>query len=285
MNKLLVCTDGSDYARVACQYAAWLAQKLDAGVEALYVSSLWDFELPFLLDLGGSLGASPYQGMTVQLEQMEREKARLVQQAVQRTLEDAGMAIRPDAFHHETGLLVDCLDLFETEDDAAGLIVLGKRGESAEQAPDHLGANLERVVRASRKPCLVTNREFRPIQKACLAYDGGPSTTEALDWIISQPALHSLDWSVVTVDDGHGEGQRTRARHHAEQRLREGGMKGDCQLLTGDVENEIERFTRDHGIDWLVMGAYGHSRVRELIIGSTTTDLLRRCHLPVLLFR
>ncbi len=35
----------------------------------------------------------------------------------------------------------------------------------------------------------------------------------------------------------------------------------------------------------LVMGAYGHSRVRQFILGSTTTHLIRTCHVPVMLFR
>jgi nucleotide-binding universal stress UspA family protein len=30
------------------------------------------------------------------------------------------------------------------------------------------------------------------------------------------------------------------------------------------------------------MGAYGHSPIRRLILGSTTTGLIRTCHVPVL---
>jgi len=33
------------------------------------------------------------------------------------------------------------------------------------------------------------------------------------------------------------------------------------------------------------MGAYGHSRIRNLVIGSTTTEMLRSCTVPVMLFR
>jgi nucleotide-binding universal stress UspA family protein len=33
--------------------------------------------------------------------------------------------------------------------------------------------------------------------------------------------------------------------------------------------------------DMLVMGAYGHSRIRSLIIGSTTTQMIRSCKVPV----
>ncbi|MEQ9334216.1 MAG: universal stress protein [Thalassobaculum sp.] len=34
-----------------------------------------------------------------------------------------------------------------------------------------------------------------------------------------------------------------------------------------------------------MMGAYGHSRIRSLIIGSTTTQMIRSCMIPVMLFR
>jgi nucleotide-binding universal stress UspA family protein len=33
------------------------------------------------------------------------------------------------------------------------------------------------------------------------------------------------------------------------------------------------------------MGAYGHSRIRNLVIGSTTTSMIRNCRIPVMLFR
>ncbi len=32
-------------------------------------------------------------------------------------------------------------------------------------------------------------------------------------------------------------------------------------------------------------GAYGHSRIRNLIIGSTTTEMIRSCKIPIVLFR
>ena len=35
----------------------------------------------------------------------------------------------------------------------------------------------------------------------------------------------------------------------------------------------------------LVMGAYGHSRIRHLLVGSTTTTMLRNAQLPVLILR
>ena len=39
------------------------------------------------------------------------------------------------------------------------------------------------------------------------------------------------------------------------------------------------------GYDLLVMGAYGHSRIRAMIIGSTTTQMIRTCKVPVVLVK
>ncbi len=285
MKKILACTDASNYARSVCRYAGWLAGMTNARVEALYVSCLWDFELPFLLDLGGSLGASPYQGMTGALEEMENKKAKLVEQAVLRELTDAGVKIDDSSFHHETGLLVDAIDVYEHGRNPADLIILGKRGEGADQAKDHLGGNLERVVRASCQPCFVANREFKPIKKAAVAHDGSSSAQKAIDWLLSENSLQSIQLDVITVSSGHDDDELAHNLRVAESRFEEAGVQANCQLLTGDVEEQISGYVEDNNIDLLLMGAYGHSRIRELLIGSTTTDLIRRCKIPVMLFR
>ncbi|GHB93529.1 universal stress protein [Cerasicoccus arenae] len=285
MKKILACTDASDYARTVCRYTGWLAGLTGASVDALYVSNLWEFELPFLLDLGGSIGASPYHGMTDALEEIENKKAKLVEQAVRREMADAGVEMDKLAIQHETGLLVDAVDAYETGDSPVDMVVLGKRGEGAEQAKDHLGGNLERVVRAARQPCLVTNLEYREIKKAALAYDGSASAQKAVDWLIAETALRDIALSVVTVSDGHGDNESAHSLRVAEGRLEDAGISAEAHLLTGDTEDEIAKFVEGNDIDLLIMGAYGHSRIRELLIGSTTTDLIRRCKIPVMLFR
>ena len=52
-----------------------------------------------------------------------------------------------------------------------------------------------------------------------------------------------------------------------------------------DPEKVIADYVAGHAINLLLMGAYGHSRIRHLVIGSTTIQLLRSIQVPVLLFR
>ena len=47
----------------------------------------------------------------------------------------------------------------------------------------------------------------------------------------------------------------------------------------------IADYVRTHQIDLVAMGAYGHSRIRQLIVGSTTTTIIRSCLVPILLVR
>ncbi len=67
--------------------------------------------------------------------------------------------------------------------------------------------------------------------------------------------------------------------------LRRAGLEVTTAVLHGEPEQAIAAYAAAAGIDLLVMGAYGHSRVRALLVGSTTTALLRACRIPVLVFR
>jgi nucleotide-binding universal stress UspA family protein len=77
----------------------------------------------------------------------------------------------------------------------------------------------------------------------------------------------------------------TKALAWAETELKSAGLKANCRLVKGEPEAVITGTVTSDDIDFLVMGAYGHSRIRNLIIGSTTTAMIRDCKIPVLLFR
>jgi nucleotide-binding universal stress UspA family protein len=282
MKNILICTDGSNYAHEACRYAAWLSQKTQANIRVLYVTDLRQFEIPAVADFSGSLGIQPFEGMVAQLHEVEELKSKFVEDHALKTLRAAGVADEKFSFHHETGLLVDVLGDYA---DAADLVLLGKRGENVNFATEHLGSMLERVLRSIKKPCLVTNRKFQPISKLAIAYDGGKSCQQALDFIAKNEPFCSVELHVVVCVEGHEEAEATARLKEAETKLQAAGLSPNCQVLGGDVENAIANYVKQEKIELLFLGAYGHSRIRELLIGSTTTELLRRCYVPVLCFR
>ncbi len=54
-------------------------------------------------------------------------------------------------------------------------------------------------------------------------------------------------------------------------------------MAEADAGNALLSAVTDSGVDLLVMGAYGHSRIRELALGGTTREILRTMTVPVLM--
>ena len=67
--------------------------------------------------------------------------------------------------------------------------------------------------------------------------------------------------------------------------LEAAGFDAPATLVPGDAESIIARAVQDQGIDLLLMGAYSHSPLRSLLMGSKTSDLLRSARIPALLLR
>lgn len=281
MKKILVCTDGSAYSFVCYDYAAWMAQRTGAALEVLYVSDLRQFEVPMVADLSGSLGVQPYQAVLGKLQEFEQERAKAILEQARKHFAAKTMPAGV-TFAHKLGFLVDTFHEFEEHVD---LIMLGKRGENANFATEHLGSTMERVVRASHRPCLVTSRAFKPVERALFAYDGSKSGQKAVEFLATSSAFRDLELHVVTVAAQAEEEEALKNLRTAEGVLRAAGYEPVCQMLVGAPDNEISGYVEGRGINLLIMGAYGHSRIRQLIIGSTTTSMIRRCKVPVLLFR
>jgi len=282
-NSILALIDGSIYARSVCEHAAWLAGRLDVGVELLHV--LGRRETTSASDLSGSIALGARSALLEELSSLDEQRARLAQKRGRAILEDAETILREAGIDAVTARLRNG-DLLETVAEAEGtasFVVIGKRGEAADFARLHLGSNLERIARSSTKPVLVASRAFRPIEKMLIAFDGGPSSMKAVDHVARSPLFVGLDIRLLTV--GADNAETRRRLEDAQATLRAGGHEATIDIVSGQPESTIAGIVERDGIDLLVMGAYGHSRIRAMIIGSTTAEMIRSCKVPVLLFR
>jgi nucleotide-binding universal stress UspA family protein len=70
------------------------------------------------------------------------------------------------------------------------------------------------------------------------------------------------------------------------QHLAQHGIKADMKALAkGDVDigSTLVSYAADVSADLIVMGAYGHSRLREIVLGGTTRTILQSMTVPVLM--
>jgi nucleotide-binding universal stress UspA family protein len=92
-----------------------------------------------------------------------------------------------------------------------------------------------------------------------------------------------LPVTVVTV--GNETPEVTKGLADAKALLAAAGIEAQTRIVPGQPDEELGKMVEADGFGMLVMGAYGHSRIRSLVIGSTTTEMMRSCKVPVLLLR
>ncbi len=284
MIKLIAFVDGSNYSRSVCDHAAWVAVRIDGSVELIHVlGRRSDSGAP--VDLSGSIGLGARSALLEELAEQDGQVARLDHKRGRAILDDAKETLLNAGVSRVSTMLrndgiVETVQDFES---GAGLIVIGKRGKKTESDETHLGSNFERVVRASHKPIMVASRSFRPIKRFLLAFDGGTSANKAVDYLAGNQVFNDLECHLLSVAN-----PTTEAKQQLENTansLRDAGYTVKTTIQAGQAEAVICENIKNNEIDLLVMGAYGHSRIRNLIIGSTTTAMIRSCKIPVLLFR
>lgn len=286
MPSILSCTDGSIYAPSIYDHTAWAARRLKVPVRILHMQQPPNpGTVSFASDVTGIIGPGAQNQLSAELmnfdatqEHVNRVRAEAVLDAAREHLS------RHNLSEVKTETLVgELVDAIATFNGANGLIVLGKRGEHADFAKGHLGSNLERVIRSSQEPVLVASRAFRPIERVLIAWDGSPSAQKALNYILTRPLLQGLHILLLTVGDA--DTARAAETGLARSRLTAGGFSVEARHVAGEVSDVIAATAEREAFNLLVMGAYGHSRIRQFFVGSTTSDMIRNIQLPVLLFR
>jgi len=284
MPNILACTDGSRYAPSVYRHAAWAARRLDASVHVLHMLNP-HHEEPVKTDYSGSIGFDARAHLLDELVELEAAKARVAQKRGQAILDDALARLREAGItrvvaDQKHGKLSESIDNYERD---ADLVVLGKRGNNADFETGHLGSNLERVIRICQHPVLVAARRFGRMERFVLAFDGGPSAKKAVDYAAREPLLRGMQALLLTTGEP---GPKIRTElDEAAATLREAGYQVDSEVRPGDPEEVIAAVADQDPFDLLVMGAYGHSRIRQFFVGSTTTAMIRTVKIPVLLFR
>ncbi len=284
MEKMLAFVDGSIYSESVCDHTLWMAQKNRSKV---YVFNIIDgSETSYnTANFSGNLVAEARSTLLSELAELDNKKAKLAQKKGRLILDDAESRLTAGGLknietHLRHGDFVNTVTEFQED---ADILIIGKRGEAANFAKLHLGSNLERLIRSANKPVLVTARNFRPIEKILIGFDGGKSAVRAIEYVSNHALFKDLECHLLSA--GKIDTDRKKKIESAERLLFDKGRRTKTFITEGDAETVISNHVEQHNIDLLVVGAYGHSRIRNLIIGSTTTQMIRSCLIPVLLFR
>jgi nucleotide-binding universal stress UspA family protein len=279
VKNILIPIDGSDYGKTAVTYGIYIASKLDARLTGLHVVDVRLMQGPVFTDISGSIGLPPYQEFLPAIESSLEAKAEEILKEFREQCEAGGI-------HPETKKITGVIDeaIIEEGRKCCDWILLAQRGEHFHIGSGAiLGSTAQSVVRNSGKPVVVTPEHFRKINRMALAYDGSSPAQNALNLAAELSAQAAWPLSVVIITDDKALGAKLAEK--AEAFLKTRAVDGAILILKGKEDKELLKFIREETVDLLVMGAYGHNRLREVLVGSTTSAVIRKSPIPVLLTR
>ncbi len=281
--KVIACIDDSRYAESVCDYAAWSVTRMQAPLSLLHVLDKDGYSMA--QNFSGSIGLGAQETLLQELAGLDQQRARvaleqgklMLQAAVQR-LESSGIQHVETRQRH--GELVDTLVELAPE---TRMLVLGKRGQRSASAHGHIGSHVESLIRTLHKPVLIAQQTFAPPQKIMMAFDGSLTMRKGVHIVAASPLFKGLPCHLVMVG---ADTEVARAQlNDAAGVLDQAGFETSTAIVAGEADVALTQYQQQQHIDLMIMGAYGHSRIRHLILGSTTTAMISKTTISLMVLR
>jgi len=281
--KVIACIDDSQYAQAICDYAAWCAKQMHAPLSLLHV--LGKVAHPSNANLSGTIGLGSQEALLEELAGLDERRNKIALQQGKAMLQAARERVNRHGIteiesRQRHGGLLDTLKDLEEE---TRMLVVGKRGADTASAHGHIGSHLEGIIRTMNCPVLIAQQSFTIPSQVMLAFDGSATAFKCVDMIATSPLLQGIPCHLVMAGNDTPDNQAALAK--AQATLKAAGFNTHAALVAGDAEKTLADYQQQQSIDLLIMGAYGHSRIRHFIVGSTTTAMIRRTRVSLLVLR
>jgi nucleotide-binding universal stress UspA family protein len=275
LKSILLHLDASPRSTVRLEVARQLAQRHEAAVSGLFAVTSNFIEMPFAAIESTEAGA-----MVLKLDADRRERAL---DLFKRAMQTEG----PPVSWNELGT-EPVIWGFTQQALYADLLVLGQHEPGSQSARDVPADFIESVLIGSGKPTLVVPYAGAVAsvgQSILVAWsprrESARALNAALPLLQKARQVHVASWS-----DEHGAPRAAGEELQLQQYLESHGVLATLHWYGEGVGNPGDRLlslTADLGTDLLVMGCYGHSRARELVLGGTTRTVLKSMTVPVLM--
>lgn len=280
MKSVIACIDGLDiHAEAVCDLAVWSSQQMQAPLTLLHVLDREQY--PVEPNLAGNIGLGSREGLLEELTVLDEQRARLAREQGQLMLNAAAERVQSagleaPSIRQRHGDLVDTLTDLEPE---MRLLIMGRQTTLG----DRLGTHLESCIRSLHQPILVAQDTFKKPERFLLAYDGSATANKVVDLIAAGELLKDVSCELIWV--GAVTNDKQAELEEVAERLRKANISVNAEIRAGDAVPVLLETVVTRNCDLLVMGAYGQSRIRQWLVGSTTTQMLKKAKVPLLLLR
>ncbi|ART79224.1 universal stress protein [Oceanisphaera avium] len=280
---VLACIDGSLHTATVCDYAAWASSRLGASLVLLNI--IPKSEPTLLFNISGAASLTLQDNVTQELADLDKKREALAKAHSRQILDQASLHISDSGYPvprtvQRVGRLVDEIEQY---DDYCQLLVLGRQGANDDEDASRLGSHVEHVIRTTDKPLLLTWERFKDPKKVMLAFDASETCRKGVDMLASSTLFKGIECHLVMVADP--DPQNLEQLEVARLQLEVAGLKAVSALLQGEVKKHLLNYQQQHDIDIVIMGAYGHSRIRQWLLGSITDLMLQESSCTLLILK
>lgn len=268
--------------KAVCDYAAWISLGLDLPLQLFHNIAR---PVATAMDLSGAIGMGSQELLMQELISLEEQQSKLLVQqgklmldAARERVQELGVS-EPNLVHRH-GTLAE--SLLEAEQEIR-VLVLGIGQDKISADSKHISAQLESTIRALHCPILIVNSDFVVPKQILLAYDGSEASGKALDTLASSPLVKGTPIHLVTV--GEDQGVAEKLQQDAAEKLNQAGHSVVATILKGEPSLALCQYQEEQHIDLTLMGAFSHSRLREIVLGSMTAKMLLGANKPLWLLR
>lgn len=282
----VACLDSGYLGDAVCDYANWVSTRLNVPLALLH--AIDQHSQPIRTEYSGNLGMEEHRTLLQDIVETEEKRNRLLIEQGRLLLEDAKDRLacvrkeEPVLLQRHDGILQTLIDL----EGMLKIAVIGIRGESQSTKPRKLGTHLEAIIRAIHRPLFIVNSRFVAPQKFMIAYDGSDTALKIIRKIAGYTAfLEDMECHVVSVSETMAHTRSNVVLEDAAHTLTRAGIRVQAYYLSGHIVKTLCEHQHTHAIDFTVMGAFGHSRLRDFLLGSITREMLLNAKKPLLLLR
>ena len=271
---ILVHVDGSKTDAARIEAAAGLARRHDAHLIGLFVR-----RSPMVPEYAW---VHLTQDILNAQEKAMRESAESAEAAFNKAVKQSGVA---SEWRSPTGEIVEQVALNARY---ADVVVIGQEDEEGPVATG-TGSLADRLVMSIGRSALVipyVGKYETFGDRVLVAWDASRQASravhDAMPFLEKAKEVHVLAVNPIKGETGHGEAPGADISTH----LARHGVKAEAHYINAsdmDVGSMLLSRLADEGCDMMVMGAYGHARFRELVLGGVTRHILDHMTAPVLM--
>jgi nucleotide-binding universal stress UspA family protein len=276
MKRILVPTDFSDYSKIALQFAANLAHKINGRIYLVHVFDDNGTDMPGSTGSGAWMGSSTGDDFPLMIDRLRSIKTR-----IQNFIKSCGVP-NTDIYHNVEGGVPHMKINHAAEKYHCDMIVMGTHGASGFQEM-FIGTTTEKVVHYATRPVLSIkeNVNFNP-SKIVFATDFSDEADDVFGTVknfaeLFNSDIHLLNVNVNNVNRDQVAGRIEQFREHHNALDMPYTIYNDKKTEAG-----ILHFAKRMGADLIAIGTHGRHGLARFFNPSISEELVNHSFCPVL---